>query len=57
MTVSSKGEVQGKETDDLSVVRQKVKMKRQMFVSTEGEIEDKETYALSVVREKVKIER
>jgi len=41
----------------LSVVRQKVKMKRQMFVSTEGEIEDKETYDLSVVREKVKIER
>jgi hypothetical protein len=43
MIVSSEGEIEDKESDDLSVVRQKVKIKRQMIVSSEGEIEDKET--------------
>jgi len=40
----------------LSVVRKKLKIKRQMFVSSEGESK-KETVDLSVVKEKVKIKR
>ena len=40
----------------MSVVRKKLKIKRQMFVSSEGESK-KETVDLSVVKEKVKIKR
>jgi len=40
----------------LSVVREKLKIKRQMIVSSEGESK-KETDDLSVVKEKVKIKR
>jgi hypothetical protein len=57
LIVSSEGQIEDKETDDLSVVREKLKVKRQMFVSSGGQIEDKETDDLSVVREKLKVKR
>jgi len=56
MIISSEGESEDKNTDDLSAAREKVKINRQMFIISEGESENKKTL-LSAAREKVKIKR